>query len=283
LYTKNYFIVRIQIESNRDTWYAANQVDSFRSGEKESDSVTGNVGSSLKQEWWSLHQERLSSSSAQLWTAHASSGVSPLATLSRNCRRFNLNVFALLPTHLLTEVTGKLRGFGSSILCQPHQISKRETTRSLLMWGTPEFGRWADTYADRELTQAYQAALGRPGSADLSGLRVKRWPCRHKEPCPTGTFLLTWQASPMLFYSVVRRMPRCSEKDGARLALFPGIAALPHCLNFAASLLRHNQSGFTTQKAFQTKLCTLIKAYCRLSNGLLFAHVEVFISDENSA
>jgi len=46
-----YFIVRIQIVSNRDPCYAADQVDSFRSGKKESDSVAGNVASW----WWSVH------------------------------------------------------------------------------------------------------------------------------------------------------------------------------------------------------------------------------------
>ena len=134
---KYYFIVRIQIQSNRGPWYAADQVDSFRLGEKESDSLTGNVGSSPKQKWWSLHQERISSSSVQLWTSRTSSGSSPLAPLSRNCRCFDPSVFALLPMHSCTVVTGKLWGFWSSILWQSHQISKRETTRSLVMWVTP--------------------------------------------------------------------------------------------------------------------------------------------------
>jgi len=67
------------------------------------------------------------------------------------------------------------------------------------------------------------------------------------------------------------------HKDGARPSLFPGMAASPECLNFAGSLnLRHDQSGFESQKAFQPRLCPLIKSYYLLSNGLQFVHVEVF-------
>ena len=66
------------------------------------------------------------------------------------------------------------------------------------------------------------------------------------------------------------------RNDGARPAIFPGMAASPECLKFAASLnLRYYQFGFESQKAFQPKLCPLIKDYCLLSNVLQFVHVEV--------
>jgi hypothetical protein len=68
-----------------------------------------------------------------------------------------------------------------------------------------------------------------------------------------------------------------TRKDGARPAFFPGIAASPECLNFAAILSRrHDQSRFESQKVFQAKLCPLIKAYCLLSIGPEFVHVDVF-------
>jgi hypothetical protein len=45
------------------------------------------------------------------------------------------------------------------------------------------------------------------------------------------------------------------------------------------SNLRHDQSGFESQKAFQPKLCTIIMAYCLLSNGPQFVQAEVFNFD----
>ena len=45
------------------------------------------------------------------------------------------------------------------------------------------------------------------------------------------------------------------------------------------SKLRHDQSGFESQKAFQPNLCPSIDAYCLLSSGPHFVHHEFFNRD----
>jgi len=55
--------------------------------------------------------------------------------------------------------------------------------------------------------------------------------------------------------------------------------ASPKCLFSPEPNLRHGQSGFESQKIFQPNLYPRIDAYCLLSNGPHFVHLEVFNRD----
>jgi hypothetical protein len=93
---------------------------------------------------------------------------------------------------LVDRLLANSRWFRSSILCQPQHISNSEI-RLIVSWcGEP----LSNTVRQKStLNESWpmspRAYRRRPGSTNL-WLPVKRWPCRHTESCPTGTFRLPW-------------------------------------------------------------------------------------------
>jgi len=68
-----------------------------------------------------------------------------------------------------------------------------------------------------------------------------------------------------------------TQRRGTARTIFPDIAVSSECLNFAASFSRrHEHSRFESQRIFQAKLCSLIKAQCLLGNGPEFLHFDIF-------
>jgi hypothetical protein len=90
---------------------------------------------------------------------------------------------------------------------------------------------------------------------DWQIVMAKRRPCRHTELCPPGTFRLPWMwFLSVLFPTVVRQMPGYNTQRRGTARTLPrhgGFTWMPHLRR--ESSLRHGQSEFESQTAFQPK------------------------------
>jgi hypothetical protein len=79
----------------------------------------------------------ISSSSVPWWTTRVLSGGPLPASTSRNWKYCSSGVFALLPVHPGTLVTGKFTWFESSLFLRPHQISNWQVRLQVSWCGEP--------------------------------------------------------------------------------------------------------------------------------------------------
>jgi hypothetical protein len=138
------------------------------------------------------------------------------------------SVFALLPVHLTTLLTGKFTWIWE-FLSLPTTSDLWKIRLKVSWCGKPL------SYAARQITTLTEPWSGSPKAGRLvstpcPGYPQQARPCWHIESCPPDTIRPPWQVVSLLFLQMQSKYQGTTRKDGTRPALFPRNADKLHRL-----------------------------------------------------
>jgi hypothetical protein len=189
----------------------------------------------------------ISSSSFQWRTTHPPSVGLLLAHMSEGCRCFNQSVFALLPVHLGTLVTGNSLRLCSFILRQPHKSPNQDFRLKVSWSGEPLVSatrqiRWQRVDPRRLSRKLRDTEVGsRVHTAHRPVAKATQWILHNA--IHVGAFRLPWQVS-CDFSSFIRAM----QGHNAKMGHAPSQSVCPASRDF---ILWVCHTGIKTQAAIQ--------------------------------
>jgi hypothetical protein len=215
-----------------DPWYTAHLVNSYQSGEKESDTDTGSVGNSPQYEKWSLHQEWCSALhqlicpmmdyAYPIWRSAICSHIRKLQVLQSTCHHIASNAPWYMGNEQVHEDLG-VPIFNDHFRCLTERFDSK-----LADVENPNLRSSADIYADQAMTWVPYSRVIRINS--LSWLTTRGVHVNTLNRNHLALFWLLWpRVFTCIFSSFVRQIPGHNSKRGEWPALFPCKATKFYC------------------------------------------------------